>query len=143
MAYNEVIGQTLQLDLVSSRLVRSFLMLHEFARPRVVTYDVYIGNIDFNGNYMTDNTLCYSGGPEGLANCKGQGQYLIWRLKSGTTSNWDVVFSELKVYDMTDLAQTGTAIASGLTMDEANMSNTLVGTSDSQTECLSADVTTD
>ena len=110
---------------------------------RVVTYDVYIGDMHFNGNYMTDNTLCYSGGPEGLANCKGQGRYLIWRLKSGITSGWDVQITELKVYDMTDIAQTGTAIASGLTMNEANMSNTLVGTSDSQTNCLTATVITD
>ena len=64
-----------------------------------MTYDVYIGDTDFYGSYTSNNELCYSGGAEGLALCEGQGQYLIWRLKTKQQTGLnDVYFTEFFAY---------------------------------------------
>lgn len=61
---------------------------------------------------------------------------MIWELVSGITSADDVTFSELFVYDRSDLAQTGTVTTSGLTGVTSMQANQLVGTSNGSVDCL-------
>ena len=69
-------------------------------------YEVYIGDTDFGGNFESQNSLCYKGDQEGLANCEGAGRYL--QFKAVSPSSAMIQFSEILVFDETDLAQLGT-----------------------------------
>ena len=80
---NEEIDQTLQLDLGSSKSVRSIYMMPNDALDYPTTYDVYIGNTPYTmAAYSSSNTKCLTGvGRFGLGNCAGTGRYVIWEMK--------------------------------------------------------------
>ena len=85
-------GDLLQYDLGLSREIHSVFMAQKYFNSGCVSlsgaciesgYDwpsnvkIYIGNTSYEGAYATDNTLCYSGGREGITACIGEGRYLI------------------------------------------------------------------
>ena len=56
------LGQSFQVDLLSSETVKSVAMLTPYFSQVTedATYDIYIGDTPFDGNYKTDNKLCAS-----------------------------------------------------------------------------------
>ena len=100
-------------------------MLQYYDSSHSPVYKIFIGNTDTYGNFETENTLCYTGGQAGLANCAGSGRYLIWQLSSGDRN---VDFAELFAYSMADLAQDGVVQISGLSnQDPSPLENFIVG----------------
>ena len=72
--------------------------------PDATTFKVFIGDTDYLGSYGTENTECYAGPQEGLGLCDGSGRYLIWELTSASY----IKFSELRAFDLKDLAYAAT-----------------------------------
>ena len=68
---------------------------------------IYIGNVPAtNANYKTSNSLCYTGGTEGLAVCATSltGQYLIIELLTAGTDR--LTFGDIYAWNKNSLAHT-------------------------------------
>ena len=73
---------------------------HEPDKVPNAYYNVYLGNKNYEDDFRNDNTLCFTGGKEGLANCAGSGRYLIWELIKPLPSKVEV--SDILVYNYAD-----------------------------------------
>ena len=92
--------------------------------------------------FKIDNTLCFTGGHEGLVNCAGSGQYLIWELLDPlAATSGNVRFSEIFVYNYRDFAQSGnTPVFHGLTNTNDWMGPNLLGNSNTVDDCGEANI---
>ena len=94
-------------------------MMQRFAKDDDPTFDVYVGDTAYTDpNYITSNTQCLTGILQmGLGSCSGTGRYIIWKLTNGDR----VSFSELAVYDSSDIAATSSSITQTGVGDWENM----------------------
>ena len=110
-------------------------------------FEIYVSDKNQQDSYDDTNQYCYRGKVNGIVNCQGTGQYLIFKLvEIPALITPEFGFTELRIYDMPDLASNATITYKDVTTWEgsfANLANpaaNLLGSSNGGNECVTGTV---